>query len=225
MSLAIAFGGGGVRGAFQAGVWAEIGPHLHPDFVIGSSIGAINAWGTTRLSPSELADWWEHRVPDHLWPHQTQPLRQLISAISAQPVAKSWPALAVTTRIPARQAHVITLTQTNAEAWLLASAAMPGWFTPQSIDHHLFVDGGVTNDLPVAIARDLGATNILAISALGLGPTPDIGEVSVLYPPKHTGAMFDFSLKHRQVLLHAGHQVGQAWLQSRDAQSFLASSY
>jgi predicted acylesterase/phospholipase RssA len=32
-----------------------------------------------------------------------------------------------------------------------------------------FVDGGVTNDLPVAIARDLGATQILGISALGLG--------------------------------------------------------
>jgi NTE family protein len=225
MSLAIVFGGGGVRGAFQAGVWAEIGSYLQPDFVIGSSIGAIHAWATTRLTPTALADWWEHRVPNHLWPRQTQPLRQLISAISAQPAAKPWPALAVATRLRARRSHVVTLTETNAAAWLLASAAMPGWFSPQRIDHHLFVDGGVANDLPVAIARDLGATKILAVSALGLGPTPAIGDVPVLYPPKHTGAMFDFSLKHRQILLQAGHQAGQAWLQSRDAQSFLASSY
>ena len=224
MSLAIVFGGGGVRGAFQAGVWAEIGSYLQPDFVIGSSIGAITAWATTRLTPSELADWWEHRVPDHLWPRQTEPLQQLISAISAQSLKQAWPALAVSTQLPARRAHVVTLTPTNAEAWLLASAAMPGWFTPQRIAHQLFVDGGVANDLPVAIARDLGATQILAISALGLGPTPALDDTPVLYPPKHTGAMFDFSLKHRKVLLQAGHRSGQAWLQSRDAQSFLASS-
>jgi NTE family protein len=49
--LAVVFGGGGVRGAFQAGVWAVVGPQLKPDFVIGSSIGAINGWATTRLTP------------------------------------------------------------------------------------------------------------------------------------------------------------------------------
>lgn len=225
MPLAIVLGGGGVRGAFQAGAWAEIGPYLQPDFVIGSSIGAINAWATTRLTPNELVDWWEHRVPTHLRPRQTQPLRDLIQALTATPRQQSWPALAVATQLKNRRAQVVTITPEHAEAWLLASAAMPGWFAPQKINGEWFVDGGVVNDLPVAIARDLGATQILAISALGLGPMPQLNGVPVLSPPKHTGVMFDFSRQHRDVLLQAGRQAGRAWLQSLDAQSFLASSF
>ena len=225
MPLAIVFGGGGVRGAFQAGVWAEIGPKLRPDFVIGSSIGALNAWATTRLTPAQLAQGWLELAPTRLWPRQTKPLSELITAISKRPVCQPWPALAVATRLPMRRAHVVTLTPDNAHDWLLASTAMPGWFAPQVIAQEYFVDGGVANDLPVAIAKDLGATQIVAISALGLGPTPQLGETPVLTPPKHTGAMFDFAKSHRQRLLEAGERAGAAWLTSAQAQMLLASSF
>ena len=46
---------------------------------------------------------------------------------------------------------------------MLASASIPGIYTPVAIDGHLLVDGGVVEDLPTLTARALGAQHIIAI--------------------------------------------------------------
>lgn len=45
---------------------------------------------------------------------------------------------------------------------LLASSALPGLFPPYKIDDQLYVDGGVSDPLPVQFARSLGDAVILA---------------------------------------------------------------
>jgi len=47
---------------------------------------------------------------------------------------------------------------------LRASMAVPGVFTPVEIDGRLLVDGGISNNLPVDVARRMGADIIIAVN-------------------------------------------------------------
>jgi NTE family protein len=49
-----------------------------------------------------------------------------------------------------------------------ASIAIPGLFTPQRWRGRLLVDGGLTNPLPVDVARQLGAQFVIAVTVLAL---------------------------------------------------------
>jgi NTE family protein len=51
---------------------------------------------------------------------------------------------------------------------LRASMSVPGVFAPVEIDGHLLVDGGLTRNLGVDVARELGAQHIIAVN-LGTG--------------------------------------------------------
>ena len=46
---------------------------------------------------------------------------------------------------------------------LRASMAVPGVFTPVHIDDRLLVDGGITNNLPVDVVREMGADIVIAV--------------------------------------------------------------
>jgi NTE family protein len=46
---------------------------------------------------------------------------------------------------------------------MLASAAFPCLFDPVIIDERTLVDGGVLNNLPVNLVRNLGAEVIIAV--------------------------------------------------------------
>ncbi|QXZ10822.1 patatin-like phospholipase family protein [Comamonas sp. Y33R10-2] len=67
---------------------------------------------------------------------------------------------------------VATDLQTGAEVWLRkgsiaesvrASIALPGLFTPSSLDGRLLVDGGLVNPVPVSLARAMGADIVIAV--------------------------------------------------------------
>ena len=45
-----------------------------------------------------------------------------------------------------------------------ASAAIPGVFVPVEIDGRVYVDGGVTNPVPVDVARQMGADVVIAVA-------------------------------------------------------------
>jgi len=44
-----------------------------------------------------------------------------------------------------------------------ASSAVPGIFEPLVVDDRALVDGGVVNNLPVALAREMGARRVIAV--------------------------------------------------------------
>lgn len=46
---------------------------------------------------------------------------------------------------------------------MMASMSVPGALPPYNLDGRLLVDGGVTNNMPVDIARDLGADIVIAV--------------------------------------------------------------
>lgn len=59
-----------------------------------------------------------------------------------------------------------------------ASMAVPGVFAPVERDEDLLVDGGIRNNLPVSVARALGADRVTAVDVIR--PPPEIEELDPL---------------------------------------------
>ena len=59
--------------------------------------------------------------------------------------------------------EVVVLARGQLAAALRASMAIPGVFSPIEIDDRLLLDGGVANNLPVDVVRDMGAGVVIAV--------------------------------------------------------------
>ena len=59
MPCALVLSAGGMFGAYQAGAWKVLTGSFQPDFIVGASAGALNAWAIAGgCSPAELCDSW-----------------------------------------------------------------------------------------------------------------------------------------------------------------------
>jgi len=93
----------------------------------------------------------------------------LIDLVSAERIEDlALPYAAVATDL--LTADTIVFTDGPLRDAVLASAAVPGIFEPIRHGERLLVDGGLTNNLPVAEARALGADVVIAIDIM---PKPD----------------------------------------------------
>lgn len=72
------------------------------------------------------------------------------------------PFRAIATRLSDRKTMV--LAQGNLLQAVQASMSIPGIVRPVELDGQMLVDGGVANNLPIQIARQLGATHIIAVA-------------------------------------------------------------
>src|SRR5450432_2625565 len=62
MKLALVFSGGGLFGAWQAGVWEGIEARIRPDLVVGASVGALNGYAVAcGASGRHLSALWRQR--------------------------------------------------------------------------------------------------------------------------------------------------------------------
>ncbi len=122
----------------------------------------------------------EARVPSGLIQGQqlTLQLRELL-----EPVTKvahfddlPIPFRAVATDIVTGEA--VVLDSGNLASALRASMSVPAAFPPVEIDGRLLVDGGLANNLPIDVARDMGADVVIAVQLLVTPPQrPDIQTV------------------------------------------------
>ena len=163
---ALVLSGGGMFGAWQAGVWSALAPAFQPDLVVGASVGSLNGYAIAAgWSPQELCDFWRgahvaagfRRLPEMiqaLMAHRalhTEYAAVLVDLLRIQPRTFRGPAI----------------------TWrhLAASCAVPGILPPCRIDGRWYVDGGLLNPLPVWAAAELGATRIVALNALAEFPS------------------------------------------------------
>jgi predicted acylesterase/phospholipase RssA len=162
MKRALVFSGGGMFGAWQAGVWRGIAARLGsaPDLIVGASVGSLNGYAIAGgATPDELCGFW--RAPE------IGRFRDLPATIRV-----------LMDRHPPRIEYALTLTDLARMkpkivrgpevTWrhLAASCAIPGLLPQQRIGGRWYSDGGLLNPLPVWAAVELGATQILAIHAL-----------------------------------------------------------
>lgn len=182
--VAFVLSGGGSLGATQVGMLrALFEAGIEPDFLVGTSVGAVNAawvgaWPALD-GVDKLSEIWSGLKRDDVFPlGWTAAMgllgrgKHLISNASLRAVLERHlpyerleqsrvPVHVVTTELKSGRAHV--LSSGPAVPALLASCAIPGVFPPVHIGRRELVDGGVANHTPISAAYELGARVIYVL--------------------------------------------------------------
>jgi NTE family protein len=188
MTTAFVLSGGGSLGAIQVGMLQALAAEgVHPDLLVGTSAGAINAaWvagqGMGADSLERLATVWSG-----LRRRDVFPVRPLRSALSMAGIRRSLcPSGPLRDLIEAHlpyerledapiPVHVVTTDVLDGSEVLLssgpsvdavlASAAIPGIFEPVDVGGRLLCDGGVANNAALSQAVALGADRVVVLPA------------------------------------------------------------
>ncbi len=185
LKTAFVFAGGGSLGAVEVGMLrALVHREVQPDFVVGSSVGAINAVhfaaDPTPSGVERLERIWRSVRRQDVFP--VSPLSALLRALTRREHLVTQAALRrlLERHLPGQRlddtklpCYVIAtdllagtevrLSAGPAVDALLASTAIPGIFQPVcSAGRHL-VDGGVTSNTPIATAIELGASRVIIL--------------------------------------------------------------
>jgi NTE family protein len=181
---AFVLAGGGSLGAVQVGMLrALVEANVTPDFIVGSSVGAINAacfagaptregvdrmealWCNVRRSDIFPMSW--RRIfgflcrRDHLVP--SDGLRRLIAANLPYRNLEDarLPVHVVATDV--LTGSDVTFSSGSATEAILASSAIPAAFAPVEIGGRLLCDGAVASNTPVRAAVAAGATRLIVL--------------------------------------------------------------
>ena len=177
--VGLALSGGAVRGAAHVGVLEvleEAG--IRPDVVAGTSAGSLV--GALYCAGVPLADMKAEALelkwskigkatrPRLGWFDISRLEERVNSLIEGHTFAElATPFAAVTADILAGE--VVVLREGSVAAAVRASCSVPGIFTPTVQGERLLVDGGVLNNLPVSVAREMGADYVIAVDLFPSG--------------------------------------------------------
>ena len=175
---AFVFAGGGSLGAIQVGMLRVLlSAGLHPDFVIGSSVGAIHAGYFAGAPNNEgvarLAQIWSGLRRGDVFPftfasvvgllrHPDYSLRYLIE--NNLPYLRLEDAT-IPVHVTATNLDVLAVLLSTGPAIdaILTSAAIPGIFPPVRIDGQTLMDGAIATNTPIQAAADLGASRLVVL--------------------------------------------------------------
>ena len=190
--LTFVLAGGGSRGALQVGALrALLEADIQPDFLVGSSAGAINAvflslYGFSSQGLDALEEAWRIAAKSDLLPAQLTwlTLRVLFNRAHAHPYHRlrdyfisqgvlpnltfgdlsGTPALLVSADLNTFAPHFYgNFAEESVLEGLLASTALPPWMYPLEKEDAFLMDGGVVSNLPIEPAILHGATEIIAL--------------------------------------------------------------
>ncbi|MCL1921842.1 MAG: patatin-like phospholipase family protein [Kiritimatiellaeota bacterium] len=176
-TVALVLGSGGARGWAHVGVLRTLADWgVRPDIIVGASIGsvagALHAAGALEKAEqvAETLDW---RRTLKLFIEMNLPHGGLLKGTRIMEMLRDMIPVETIERLPVRYAAVATDLRTQKEVVLSkgdllnairASIAIPGVFVP--FEHRKgvwLVDGGLTNPLPVSVARAMGATRVIGV--------------------------------------------------------------
>jgi NTE family protein len=185
MTTAFVFAGGGSLGAVEVGMLeALVEQGTRPDFVVGSSVGAINAAAYAGLPDASgvqrLAAIWRGLRSRDVFP--LAPLKGLLGFVGLRKslldpaslralLARELPYERLEdARVPCQVVATdvlsggeIVLSSGPVVDALLASAAIPGVFPSVPIDGRHLIDGGMSSNTPISTAVAEGATRIVVL--------------------------------------------------------------
>lgn len=190
---ALVLGGGGAKGAYEAGaIYHLLGEkEIHYDIIAGTSVGALNGTflaqfgkGAEIMAAHELKKlWFGIDTPmiyrkwyygllwllPALWKPSvfcTAPLRKLVREhLKREDIQKSKKMLRVgATSLTTGERRIWTEHSPDIAVGVLASSAFPGGFEPVIADGEVYLDDGIRETTPIEEAVKAGATHIDVIS-------------------------------------------------------------
>lgn len=175
-SIALVLGGGGAKGAAHIGVlkvMEEVG--LQPDIIVGTSIGAIvGGLYSVGYTASHLDSLFRSQQWTRLFTREAirgNAIKTMLDSLVAHPPAPSYPRTLVPPH-PRKFACIASNLRTLSEVVLAddslarnirASMSIPALFKPVRYEGHVLYDGGLLNNLPVDVAREMGADLVIAV--------------------------------------------------------------
>lgn len=218
--IAFVLSGGAALGAIQVGMLRALRQAgIYPDMIVGSSVGALNGaviadWGLDE-GVARLADLWQQMERQdvfpggliaqarHLLTHRTSlfPNDALVELGCRMLAATDFADLqipfgALTTELMSY--HGALFTAGELHPTLLASSAIPGIYPPVEINGKLYVDGGLTANVPLNGAVQMGAASLVVL---------DVGDACHLErEPRHVADMMAMALHaalRQRVLIEA----------------------
>ena len=166
---ALVLSGGGLFGAWQAGVWSVLEDEFGPDLIVGASIGSVNGYlMACGVSGPELVEMW--RDPEF---RNFGEFENTLQNLTRRYTLRRPFALTVT--------DILTMTPRTYRdgeiTWrhIAASCAVPPVMPQIYLDGRWYTDGGLLNPLPVWAATELGATEIVGLNVLGTFPSALLG--------------------------------------------------
>jgi NTE family protein len=177
--VGLALGSGGARGSAHIGVLRILEESgIRPDVIAGTSMGAeVGGAYAAGIELDEMERVWRSMhvgkvmktllptVPWSGWSSGGEVvrfLRRLVGDVAIEELPISY--AAVTTDLSSGLPYPIT--KGPLARAIRASLAVPGLFTPVWIDGRLLIDGGVSDPIPVDVARSLGAEVVIAVDVL-----------------------------------------------------------
>ncbi len=177
--VGLALGGGGARGMAHVGVIRVLEREGIPiDCIAGTSAGSlVGAAYAAGIRGHALLDMalelrWRHIVR-LAWPRQGFLSFEKLESYLVRTLGDlaftdlDIPYAAVTADLATGEQ--VVLKEGRVAAAVRASCSVPGFVTPVEVNGRLLVDGGVVNNLPISVARELGADVVIAV---GLGAPP-----------------------------------------------------
>ena len=171
--VGLALGGGAVRGAAHLGVLEVLEREgIRPDFVAGvsagSALGAVYCAGLDldemkrlalelqwrklgRVTLSRLGLFDGRRIEEYL--------EEVIGPLHFEELEIPLATVAV----DIVNGELVVLKEGLVAPAVRASCAVPGIFTPLERGEQMLVDGGVLNNVPVSVAREMGADYVIAV--------------------------------------------------------------
>ena len=173
---ALVLSGGGMFGAYQAGVWSALHDTIPLDMVVGASIGSLNGWLIAGgYSGEKLEKTWLDMgsASQVAWRYP----KKLSDGIIHPDLPEGWMRRIHESCSPRiRYALVATAMRTMKRvrfewpglSWqhLAASCAVPLFLRQQKIGGVMYGDGGLTDPLPLMDAIEMGATRIICVNVL-----------------------------------------------------------
>jgi len=186
---ALVLGGGAARGLAHIGTLKVLEREEIPiDLIVGTSMGALIGAAYSLGVPIQKM---EKLTVGLTWKDLFDPVIPKLSLLEGKKMASlieqvlnektfldaKTEMAVVTTDI--EKAEEIVHTSGDLHKLIRASCSWPGIFNPVEIDGRLLVDGGIKNSVPVSIAKQMGATCVIAVD-VGFCVTKDKKMQSIL---------------------------------------------
>lgn len=183
----LALSGGAARGIAHAGILKVLDEEgLRPDLIVGTSAGSIaGVFLAAGVSAERMITWAEKLR----WSSIARPVISKLGLLCNDRLGEllertlpvrtfdelSIPFACMATDLGTSEPVIIQSGDLNTA--IRASCAIPGLFTPVELDGRLLIDGGVTANVPVAAARQLGGDLVVGVNVNGPYQRTE--------PPKH----------------------------------------
>lgn len=170
---ALVLGGGGLWGAFEAGAYTVIENRFEFDTIVGASAGALNACAIAGgMSAAGLVKLWLSSEPAATLKLHCP--RYFLDGFADTTILETTIREMMRNFRPKKQLGVVVsqgwnleqvlITENITSDTILASCAIPFVLPAKRLDGVLSVDGGLRDPCPTFAARQMGATEILAVN-------------------------------------------------------------